>query len=633
MIPESYIEKILKRMSTDKRVRRDLPVGGLFYLDRQLPFLCLYRRNPGEIDEAAEKLVATQTAFLIASGEKGAARDAGLLLRQIVATLSEKFEGFLILEVWFSPLEEREISYHKESGEPLPPAPEFRIHTDIRLQPTQMVQSLVRSLGKIRLFRQAARIEWTSGKSVRPPGHRPILSLKEMRELGCHVVGIEISPVFRNQISGEVYPNILKSLRRSLGRAFKQAFYAFARQETNMRLHHYHMLGRRSFGKPVWEVDRQLAEIASSFDLLLQATPTNAEAAWFEFRRRGFEVAPKFQYRPLPVDTTELKRRLFQIPLERIEDATLAYLFQEKQDELDRQITMLGDVGTSRFLPGSLQVHGKASPKLAELATNIMQIRIRSRKKKQDNTVGAEEFCQRAKEEVQRYQAMDPNFQPNVEVRDDMYAGLLVSKNTLLIGRKSTFPAARVEALLQHEIGTHLLTYHNGRCQPFQQLSLGLAGYDSLQEGLAVIAEYLVGGLSRGRLQLLAARVLAVKALVEGASFIETFRELAAYPRIGKRIAYTIAMRVYRAGGLTKDAVYLQGLVEILKYLGNGGELGPLLTGKIAADHISFIEELQLRQILHPSPLQPHYLNHPKYTERITRIQNGMSVLDLIKKE
>ncbi|MGD9126513.1 MAG: DUF1704 domain-containing protein [Planctomycetia bacterium] len=634
MIPESYINEILARVSANRRVRRELPTGGRLYLDRRLPFLCLYRRKPGTIDAAAEQLITTQTAFIIMPGEKASSRDAGQLLRQLVAAQSEYFEGFLILEVWFTSPDEQEIEVHEESGEPLPPVPTFRIHTDIRYQPTQVVQTLVRSLGKIRLFKKAARVEWISGKGIHPPGHRSLLTPKEIRELGCHVVGIEVSPIFRDPTDGEIFPNVLGSLRRSLGRAFRQAFYAYVRQETNLNLHHYHMLGRRSFVKAVWEVDRQLAAVGSSFDLLLQATPTNTEAAWLEFRQRGFEVAPKFQYRPLTVDTSELKRQLFQIPIERIEDATLAHLFQEKQDELDRKITMLGDVGTSRFLHGSIQVHGSVTPRLAELATDLIRRpRVRFRKGGFDQNVGAEEFCRLAEAEVQRYQAVDSTFRPNVQVRDDLYAGLLVSQGELLIGKKSRFPASRVEALLQHEVGTHLLTYHNGNCQPFRQLALGLAGYDSLQEGLAVLAEYLVGGLNHTRLRLLAARVLAVKALIEGAGFVETFRDLVQQVGLGKRVAYTIAMRVHRAGGLTKDAVYLQGLVEILRYLKNGGRLEPLLVGKIAVDHLPFIEELQLRNILHPPPLQPHYLNHPYYNEKIVRICSGMSVLDLTRKE
>ncbi len=144
---------------------------------------------------------------------------------------------------------------------------------------------------------------------------------------------------------------------------------------------------------------------------------------------------------------------------------------------------------------------------------------------------------------------------------------MIVSRGKLLINSDLSLPPSRVAALLAHEVGTHLLTYYNGRMQPFQQLYSGLAGYEELQEGLAVLSEYLVGGLTRGRVRQLAARVVAVRHLTDGASFVETFRTLSRDYGFADRTAYNIAMRVYRGGGLTKDAVYLRGLVAILSYM------------------------------------------------------------------
>ena len=77
---------------------------------------------------------------------------------------------------------------------------------------------------------------------------------------------------------------------------------------------------------------------------------------------------------------------------------------------------------------------------------------------------------------------------------------------------------------------------------------------------MGVLAEFLVGGLTRPRLRLLAARVLAVQQMLEGAAFQEVFQELDREHFFERRIAFTIAMRVFRGGGLTKDLVYLRGL-------------------------------------------------------------------------
>jgi uncharacterized protein (TIGR02421 family) len=176
-----------------------------------------------------------------------------------------------------------------------------------------------------------------------------------------------------------------------------------------------------------------------------------------------------------------------------------------------------------------------------------------------------------------------------------------------------------------------LVTYFNGHAQPFRQLYTGLAGYDELQEGLAVLSEWLVGGLSHSRLRQLAARVVAVSRLIDGASFVETFRELDREFGFSQRSAFITTMRIFRGGGLTKDAIYLRGLRAMLGYLGNGGDLDALLVGKIAAEHIPLIRELQLRKILKSPPWKPKYLDHPLAIERLEQVRCGMTVLDLIR--
>ena len=88
------------------------------------------------------------------------------------------------------------------------------------------------------------------------------------------------------------------------------------------------------------------------------------------------------------------------------------------------------------------------------------------------------------------------------------------------------WPSVAIEALLHHEVGTHVVTHVNGAHQPLHILASGLAGHDETQEGLAVLAEHLVGGLTAGRLRQLAARVVAVHQMVERASFEDVHAEL-----------------------------------------------------------------------------------------------------------
>jgi uncharacterized protein (TIGR02421 family) len=413
----------------------------------------------------------------------------------------------------------------------------------------------------------------------------------------------------------------------------EQANFAFVRQKKTLRPAHFHAPGRTSVVKAVLDIDRQLAEIDRSFDLLLQATPVNAESAWREFRRSRFEKPPVFYYRPLAVDPVLLKRQLYLIPVERVDDPTLSYLFRQKQDELDRQITLLSDVDSTRFLQESLQVYGGVSDWLLEQGTELLdRVPTRSAEGTKAGQLNAIEFAKRAQEELGYYQQKCADFSATVSVREDMFAGLMVSGDQLLIGGRTRIPRRRVDALLQHEIGTHLVTRYNGHHQPFQQLEVGLAGYDGFQEGLAVLAEYLVGGLSRSRLRVLAARVVGAHHMLNGASFIDTFRTLDRNYEFSQRTAYTIAMRLYRGGGLTKDAVYLRGLLQILRYLREGGELEPLFIGKVASAHLPMISELTMREIIKPPALRPRYLETHGAQKKLERLRGGMKVLELVSR-
>jgi hypothetical protein len=132
--------------------------------------------------------------------------------------------------------------------------------------------------------------------------------------------------------------------------------------------------------------------------------------------------------------------------------------------------------------------------------------------------------------------------------------------------------------------------------------------------------------------------VLAVRCLTSGASFPETFRELEERFGFGGAAAFTITARVYRAGGLTKDAVYLRGLVDLLAYLSDEGaeppaeldKLGPLLVGKIDLPHVPAIRELLDRGVLQPPALIPRYLETEQARERLAFLRAGVSPLDLL---
>ncbi|MCB0211213.1 MAG: DUF1704 domain-containing protein [Anaerolineae bacterium] len=627
VITAEQIEKIRKLLSQGKQVRYNLPQHGRLHIDRPLPFLCVYRQPTKTTDVGTEQLVTGEASHLIVCGKPGQQSGITALVRTIAETLAPQFEAFLIVEIWAAP------SPRTDKTKIAVLQPSFKVVTSHVRPPTTTIEALTKSLRRIKIQRQPASVEVVDRKKRAPSQMSMLLSSTIARKLNCYLLGLEIGPIYQNPTSNTIFPMVLRTLHRGLARAFRRMFFEFSRTQTTYHPPNYQALGRRALVKAVWNVDKKLAEISNAFEFLLQVTPVNPELAWNQFKQSHFEQSPVFYYRPVPVDPALLKRKLFQVPIERVEDPTLAYLFREKRHELDRQLTMLNDRGSRRFLYGSLQLFGGVSNELEHLAREILTaISPYSREGNGQNYFTAAAFADRAKGEIDYYRQFYPDISATIQIRDDV-AGLMVSRGNLLISRQSRIPASRVEALIQHEVGTHLLTYFNGSAQPFQQLYTGLAGYEELQEGIAVLAEYFVGGLSRPRLRLLAGRVIAAQFLIEGASFVETFRELYQTFGFDQRTAFTVVMRIYRGGGLTKDAIYLRGLVAVLKYIKDGGQLDPLFVGKIAADHIPIIKELQWRQVLRPTPLYPRYMKSQDTTLKIEKLRKSTSILDLIERK
>ncbi len=623
-VPDRLIRQVRTRLAGGKRVRRTLPEWGRLAVDRPLPFLCVYRRPTRNPDNGAFRLVTSEASYLTCSASRLQLAGVGRLAAAVAETQAETFGGFLIVEVWTgkTPVVPDEVSVDMLH-------PSFRVFEPRGNGHESLTDSFEQALRRIKLGRQRATVATVESARRWPRGLQPIVPVAEIERIGCLYYGLEVAPIFRDPASGEAYPRVLNELRRRLSVALRRFFYDFARSRTTAAPAHFHVLGRRAVVKAVWEVDAMLAEASESYEFLLSLTPVNGEQAWHEFERKRFERTPAFHYRPLPVEPVVLKRSLYQAPVERIEDPTLALVFREKLDELDRQITMLQDRNTHRFLHESVQLYGGVEDSLHELAVGLLErIPPRSREGPSTGTVEPEAFAARAREEIEFLRAQWAAVKTGVDIRSDV-TGLLVSKGRLLVSVYSRIPVSRVEALIQHEVGTHVLTYHNGKAQKLRLLSTGLAGYDSLQEGLAVLSEYLVGGLSRPRLRLLAGRVVAAKCLLDGATFVDTFRELQNTYGFANRVAFTVTARTFRSGGLTKDAVYLRGLRQILDYLGGGGSLEPLFVGKIAAAHIPIIRELTWRGVLVTPPLMPRYMHLPQSLFRLECVRRGVTVADL----
>lgn len=573
-------------------------------INRLTPLVMVYRIPRRGKDQLLSALVQSEACFLIGREEDV---DFQRVLAPLVRRLIDEYGACLLIEVWQDRALESEVSVH--------------ISRKIALATAdKLIKSLQDDDAKLSLTITLKKEMRRSG----PPGSTVLFEplAEDLQRLTY--VGLAIKPTYIDQQSGSIYPLVLRNYRDLFVKSLHKAFMEFVRLQTTAKVSQFRLLGTTELQPLVWEIDRNLAAESQKFDFLLLVSPVNEHEAWLQFKKDKFLKTPKFRYRPMPIDPELVKRNLYNQRIEDLTDPTMAYLFRDKRKELDAMMTMLIDRGNEGFLLGSQQLFGHVSDRLLDTAKALMLVYEDppgTRSVNRQELMDADEFAKLAEDELAYLRTQYPDLVSSVRIRDDI-SGVMVNRGVLNISKRYQIERNRAMALIQHEVGTHVVTYFNGKAQPFKLFSLGVPGYEELQEGMAVFSEYLVGGLTRERLRILAARVLAVQHMLGGASFSDTFFLLIDQYGFAEKTAFNITVRVYRSGGLTKDAIYLRGLLALLEYIRQGNELFPLLIGKIRADYIPIVTELTQRKLLREPVLRPRYLSEA-YAENIRRITQG----------
>lgn len=606
-IDAELVQTICKNISENVAVNAALPKKGLLHIDKLLPFICVYRYK--ELDVYFSRLLKTQASYLIVEENI----DISHLLEAIRLITSEKFETFLILELW-------------PNTEAL--KNQFQIYGP-KNKSIETINALHEGFCEIKKTLSTVSSKIIPTEFRHPKHLAPLLDVETSKKSGTLIIGISVPAAYQNTSTNQLFSLFFRKFYTIFSETIKRAVYEFIRVQTTDAFESYLMLGKTHIDAATVSSDTQLAEISERMSFLLRVTPVNSNEEWDKFEANEFTVTPSFKYRLIAIDPELEKRKLFNIPIDLVEDPTLAFILRGKRLEIEKQLIMLEERGTDNFRFIGESLYGVIQERVLETAKHILKTYPKGEIIEGSKRFNSTEFGEHAQREIDHYAQKFPDLDLGIEVRDDV-AGIMVSKSKLLINNEMNLDATRCDALIQHEIGTHILTYCNGKSQPLKQMYEGFEGYDQLQEGLAVIAEYLVGGLTVNRLRLLAGRVIAVNSMVNNATFIDTFNLLRTSYAFPNRVAYYISMRVYRGGGLTKDAVYLAGLIDLMSYLENGGKLEPLYTGKFNTTHISLIEELLYRNVLQP-PILPSFLDRIEVKERLKKLRSGMNIVDLVK--
>jgi hypothetical protein len=289
----AILEAARRSLSRSRRVRRNLPDGGRLFLDRPTPFLCVYRQGAAAAEPPGDaSLPTTQAAFLIAGNRP---RQAQRTCEVLVEELSQRFGGFLLIELW--------------PAAPKRSSTQFRMHAPPARAEDPALVSARQALGSIRMDQGEVQVRVIASEDPAPPRRLPLLNAEELDRFNALLIGIEYPPVFRG--SGDDYhPAELRRFRRLLGTALQKIFFEFAKGRDPKLAATHEALASHGVRQAAAAVDRRLAEISSVFDFLLHVTPVDIEERWESFRSGHCAKEPVFSYRPLPFEPRELKRLL-----------------------------------------------------------------------------------------------------------------------------------------------------------------------------------------------------------------------------------------------------------------------------------------------------------------------------------
>ena len=611
-LSEASISELISELHEKCEIERYLPGGGYLHMSDELPYLVIYRLKDTEEDKANMRFVLSEASFLILGNEdfEGYQR----LIYSLGETLASRFKTFLMLEVYAG---ENNVNRFKIKG------PAEKLPATLKILRTEL-DKVNNSYSMLSL--DAAEIEDTEERQS--SGTKPLLTLKKLRDAGCVLLGLEIPPVYRT-VEGEEFPVLFRKFKEDFVVALHKGIYEFIRVQTSSGATSYQALGQKSLKKEVLDIDRQLSAIETSYRFLWLISPVNIRQIKQTFFASNFEKVLNYHYRLLPIDPDVLKRKLYNLEIENIDDPALSFLFREKREELDLQINMLNTRGNKNFFYNSLMLYRGIDENLVEEALLLLKEVAEESDEEPKNLLKAQDFKYLAQDEFEFFRKQDPKFTGKVHIRDDVNI-LMVSHGELYLPSDYKMNATESIALVQHEIGTHMLTYYNGLQQPLKQLSTGLTNYDILQEGLAVMSEYFVGGLTPNRMRTLAGRVLAASARKDGADFQEIFGLLYRDHGFTSERAFSIVSRVMQGSGFIKDVSYLKGMVALKNHLEDGGAIEPLLTGKFALEHLPIIHELLERRVLEKKNLHPRYLNTEETKVKLNRIRKGISLSQMV---
>jgi len=356
------------------------------------------------------------------------------------------------------------------------------------------------------------------------------------------------------------------------------------------------------------EVDRALAELAPAVRLLAAVTPVNVRAESQRLRAAfaaDGEALPRWRY-TTPTPPLAALGRLSR--LVRSCEGALVGLYAARIDELILEARMVEAVGAPGF--GALareRFHARPSD---EREADQLADRWRTETSPPDRgplrpTDGDDARCllPRMRRELER---LGLAFEVRMVADLASLAATGAHAIYLASGRSISDTVARRTVL--HEVHGHAVPRARARTSPLRLLGAGTAGAHDQQEGFALVLEDRGRFLGASRRAELARRHAAVRAMQEGATFVDVVRWLSRECGATSDEAVAIAVRAFRGGdgvhpGLGRERVYLPSYLRVRAHLAaHPDDEQVLASGQVSIDAVALLRGFVTSRADTPSP-------------------------------
>ena len=337
------------------------------------------------------------------------------------------------------------------------------------------------------------------------------------------------------------------------------------------------------------KIDQKIAEIDEQIKLLSHINPQNL-AEQKELFFKNLNYSPRFLYKENKLDISALRRDLKKIPAE--VNHPLFKLFAAKTKELNDKLNLIEAVNSKEFSALSVELFGKATRTDYQQALTFIKDH-QGLAPDESSIVNAKA----AADSVRKFLNENKLKHWDITMIEDSVADMQVSKNgKILIRQDATFSENRLQALLVHEIGTHVFRNENGRRQPFRIFERGTAGYLETEEGLAVHNQNQLN-IPLGEKTISPALIIASVYNAKNMRFGDLFHYLVQTLGVSPEMAWSRCVKTKRGlpedalGAFTKDIVYFKGLQKVEKFIANGGDIKDLYVGKIRIEDLKVLKK------------------------------------------